>query len=42
MQIFHQITRDFWGKCAFNQTLDMKWIETTLKYCILAIISSLE
>ena len=42
MLIFHKITNVFWGKCAFNQTLDMKWIETTFKYCILTLISSLE
>ena len=42
MLIFHQITKDFWGKYAFNHTLDMKWIEINLKYCILTLISSLE
>ena len=42
MLIFHQITKDFWGKCPFNQTSDIKWIKTTLKYCILTLISSLK
>ena len=41
MLIFHQITMDFWGKRPFIQTSDMKWIETTLKYCILTLILSL-
>ena len=39
---FHQITKMFEGKCARNQTLDMKWIKIALEYCNLALISSLE
>ena len=42
MLIFHQITKFFGGKCARNQTLDMKWIKIALKYCTLTLISSLE
>ena len=32
----------FGGKCARNQTVDMKWIKIALEYCDLALISSLE
>ena len=42
MLIFHQITKLFAGKCARNQTLDMKCIQIALKYCTLTLISSLE
>ena len=42
MLFFHQITNLFGGKCARNQTLDMKWIKIALEYCNLALISSLE
>ena len=39
---FYQITKFVGGKCARNQTLDMKWIQIALKYCTLTLISSLE
>ena len=42
MLIFHQITKFFWGKCASNHILDMKWIEIALIYCPLILISSLK
>ena len=32
----------FGGKCARNQTVDMKWIKIASEYCDLALISSLE
>ena len=42
MLFFRQITKLLGGKCARNQTLDMKWIKIALEYCNLALISSLE
>ena len=42
MLFFRPITNLLGGKCARNQTLDMKWIKIALEYCNLALISSLE
>ena len=40
---FFAKSQSFWGgKCARNQTLDIKWIKIALEYCNLAIISSLQ
>ena len=32
----------FWGKCARNKKIDMKWIEIAYRYCTFSSISSLE